>query len=102
MFVDGFQVAEKFRRDHPRLFDVLTKIPASFQKIHNHRGRKIFIQHSKPHIVLNHRQKVIVLKFSYKFFKQEKLIKIIGVNWGPANEGPLRNLTEVIFCTSNK
>ena len=65
LFVDGFQVAEKFRRDNPRLFDVLTKIPASFQKIHNHQGRKIFIQHSKPHIVLNHRQKVSLQSLSF-------------------------------------
>ncbi|RNA16654.1 gamma-butyrobetaine dioxygenase-like isoform X1 [Brachionus plicatilis] len=75
LFVDGFQIAEKFRQEHPKLFDVLTRIPASFQKTHDYMGRKIFIQHSKPHIVVNQRQKVI------------------GVNWAPANEGPLRNST---------
>lgn len=58
LFVDGFQIAEKFRQEHPKLFDALTRIPASFQKTHDYMGRKIFIQHSKPHIVVNQRQKV--------------------------------------------
>ncbi|RNA16072.1 gamma-butyrobetaine dioxygenase-like isoform X1 [Brachionus plicatilis] len=75
IFADAFQIAEIFRHKHPDLFLTLTKIPATFQKIHIERARPVYMVYQRPHIVLNHRQ------------------KIVAVNWAPPFEGPLANLS---------
>lgn len=58
IFLDSFEVAEDFRQEHPKSFDCLTKIPATFQKIHLNRSRPVYMTFQRPHIVLNHRNKV--------------------------------------------
>lgn len=71
IFLDSFLVVHKFREEYPEHFDVLTKIPATFQKIHFNRSRPVFMTFKRPHIVLNHRGQVM------------------AVNWAPPFEGPL-------------
>ena len=39
-------------------FQVLTKIPATYQKIHTERARPVFMVYKRPHIVTNHQNKV--------------------------------------------
>ena len=79
-FVDVFQVAEDFRRDYPDLFLNLTRIPATFKKIHFNRDWPVFMFYQRPHIVVNHRNKVT------------------GVNWAPPFEGNLLILEIQFAC----
>lgn len=58
LFADSFEIAEIFRKEFPDLFDTLTKIPATFQKIHLDRSRPVYMTYQRPHIVLNHRNRV--------------------------------------------
>jgi hypothetical protein len=58
IFLDSFEVAEQFREQFPRQFQVLTQTPATFQKLHIDRSRPVLMTYQKPHIVLNHRNKV--------------------------------------------
>ena len=37
IFLDVFDMADKFRVTYPDLFQTLTKVPATFQKVHYHR-----------------------------------------------------------------
>jgi gamma-butyrobetaine dioxygenase len=60
LFLDLFHVAEEFRHDHPKFFDTLTHIPASFKKIHFKREWPVFMFYQKPHIQVNHRSKVLI------------------------------------------
>ncbi|XP_033734100.1 LOW QUALITY PROTEIN: gamma-butyrobetaine dioxygenase-like [Pecten maximus] len=64
-------VAERFRRQHPADFDILTKVPATFQKIHFARSEPVKMKYQRPHINLNHRG------------------EIVNVIWSPQFEGPL-------------
>ena len=34
ILLDAFPVAEELRAEHPELFDVLTRVPATIQRIH--------------------------------------------------------------------
>lgn len=77
LFLDAFLAAYQFRQKYPEHFHVLTKVPATFQKIHFKRERPVCMIYKRPHIELNHRN------------------EIIAVNWSPAFEGPLCNVTEV-------
>ena len=58
-----FEAAEDFRQQYPHYFDVLTKIPATFQKIHMDRERPVCMVYQRPHIVLNHKNKVCIILF---------------------------------------
>ncbi|XP_069117163.1 gamma-butyrobetaine dioxygenase-like isoform X3 [Argopecten irradians] len=64
-------VAERFRQQHPADFDILTKVPATFQKIHFARAEPVMMKYQRPHINLNHRK------------------EIVNVIWSPQFEGPL-------------
>lgn len=75
-FLDSFEVAVKFREQYPKDFENLSRIPATFQKIHFNRDRPVCMVYHRPHIALNrHKQ-------------------IIGVNWSPPFEGPLKSTDE--------
>lgn len=63
IFADAFEIAELFRQKYPEMFLTLTKIPATFQKIHIERTRPVYMIYQRPHIALNHRHKV------FEFFK---------------------------------
>lgn len=77
LFLDAFLAASQFRQKHPEHFHVLTKVPATFQKIHFKREWPVCMIYKRPHIELNHRN------------------QIIAVNWSPAFEGPLGNVSEL-------
>lgn len=70
-FLDVFKVAGEFRKEHPKDFDILTSVPATFKKIHYNREEPVHMTYQRPHIMLNHEK------------------KITNVNWAPAFEGPL-------------
>lgn len=71
-FVDVFAVADEFRRLHPHHFATFTRVPATFKKHHLTREKATIMEFQRPHIQLNHRDKVI------------------AVHWSPPFEGPLR------------
>ncbi|EDV20273.1 uncharacterized protein TRIADDRAFT_61285 [Trichoplax adhaerens] len=69
--LDSFLIAEEFRRDFPEDFEILTRIPVAFQRVHLENDNPVAMVYRRPHIVLNHNQ------------------EIIAVNWSPGFEGPL-------------
>jgi hypothetical protein len=58
-FLDVFMAAHEFREEYPKHFKALTKLPATFQKIHFNRERPVYMIYQRPHIVLNHLNKII-------------------------------------------
>lgn len=71
IFLDAFDMADKFRVTYPHLFQTLTEVPATFQKVHYHRDLPVHLVNQKPHIKLNH------------------LGEVCAVYWAPPFEGPL-------------
>ena len=57
-FLDTFQAAEKFRHQHPDLFKVLCRVPATFEKKHLSRDNPAIMEYQRPHFTLNHRDEV--------------------------------------------
>ena len=81
-FVDAWQVAESMRASHPEEFSVLTKVPATFQKIHFNRSHPVNMRYRRPHISV------------------DPTGRINAVTWAPAFEGPLAvsdNLVESYY-----
>lgn len=74
--LDGFLVAEDFRREHPEYFEHLSKIPVTFQKLHIRNSNPEVMIHHRPHIKLNNKN------------------EIMAMTWSPANEGILKNVSE--------
>merc|ERR1712226_1209571 len=74
--LDVFAVAEELRVQHASHFDTLTRIPATFQKIHFDRESPVYMRSHKPHIELNREG------------------EIVAVNWSPPFEGPLLMATQ--------
>ena len=72
-FIDGFAVAEEFRRLHPEHFKTFCEVPATFQKIHYRRASPAHIQVQRPHIVVDPLSS-----------------EITAVFWAPPFEGPLQ------------
>lgn len=72
IFIDVFGVAEKLRSHNPKAFHSLCTIPATFKKIHFKRDVPVMMEYQRPHINVNPDQ------------------EIVGVNWAPAFEGPLK------------
>ena len=70
-FVDAVAVAETLRLVDPEAFHVLTKVPATFQKIHYDRPEPVHLVYRRPHISVNNAGDVI------------------GVFWAPSFEGAL-------------
>ncbi|GFR68307.1 gamma-butyrobetaine dioxygenase-like isoform X1 [Elysia marginata] len=71
IFLDVFDMADKFRVMYPDLFQTLTQVPATFQKVHYDRNLPVHLVNQKPHIKLNH------------------LGEVCAVYWAPPFEGPL-------------
>eukprot|EP01064_Diplonema_japonicum_P021898 TRINITY_DN31487_c0_g1_i1.p1 TRINITY_DN31487_c0_g1~~TRINITY_DN31487_c0_g1_i1.p1 ORF type:complete len:410 (+),score=76.79 TRINITY_DN31487_c0_g1_i1:25-1230(+) len=77
-FLDAHAVAELLREKSPHDFEVLCRVPASFQKDHLNRDRPARFFYKRPHINLNHRG------------------EITAVFWSPPFEGPLNvNIDDV-------
>ncbi|RDD42513.1 putative gamma-butyrobetaine dioxygenase [Trichoplax sp. H2] len=76
--LDSFLIAEEFRRDFPEDFEILTRIPVAFQRVHLENDNPVAMVYRRPHIVLNHNQ------------------EIIAVNWSPGFEGPLSIAEEYV------
>ncbi|MEM9092730.1 MAG: TauD/TfdA family dioxygenase [Cyanobacteria bacterium P01_F01_bin.53] len=67
MLVDGFRVAEDFRRDHPDYFKVLSESPVQFRQFFAELG--YFVSHQTPIINLNSQTgNVTSICFSHKNF----------------------------------
>lgn len=71
-FLDTFSAAEALRSSDPEAFDVLTRVPATFQKRHLTRSQPTLMTYSRPHIAVNH------------------LGDVIAVHWSPIIEGTLQ------------
>lgn len=71
IFVDMMQVAENFRIQHPDEFDILSKVPCPFQRIHASRDDPVEMVTTKPIIRLNNEN------------------EIIGITWHANLHGPL-------------
>ncbi len=69
LFLDSFEAAEEFRTKRPEMFETLSKIPATFQKVHLDRARPVIMVYRRPHIVLDARGSV---QFCYNFFLVSK------------------------------
>lgn len=80
LFVDAWQAAESLRSTYPDEFNVLTTVPAMFQKVHSDRDRPVHMKYQRPHIMVEPGGK-----------------NIIGVFWAPAFEGPLM-VNEVVVA----
>lgn len=74
IFLDVFKAVERFRERYPGDFDTLTRVPATFQKLHLNRNRPVMMVYRRPHIVVNEHRRVT------------------AVNWSPPFEGPLTNV----------
>lgn len=72
IFIDAFGVAEKLRTHNPKAFETLCTVPATFKKIHFKRDVPVMMEYQRPHINVNPQK------------------EIVGVNWAPAFEGPLK------------
>lgn len=48
--VDGFYACEVLRKRDPAAFDVLTRVPATFEKVHYDRAEPVHMRSHKPHI----------------------------------------------------
>lgn len=77
-FVDGHAAAELLRKHHPEAFDVLTKVPATFQKYHFERAHPLRMYYQRPHINVNYKGDVT------------------AVFWAPPFEGPLHVSSESV------
>ncbi|EGD74914.1 hypothetical protein PTSG_07142 [Salpingoeca rosetta] len=77
VLMDAFAVASRFRDLHPAHFDVLTRVPMRFQKVHYERELPVHIASLKPIIRLDHNG------------------EIVEVTWSPPFEGPLPNTLPV-------
>ncbi|XP_071832954.1 2-(trimethylamino)ethylphosphonate dioxygenase-like [Apostichopus japonicus] len=78
VFVDTFEVAEQLRREYPKYFETLQKVPATFQKIHEDNKRPCHYVYQRPHIKVNWQGKVV------------------AVFWNPQVEGPLQVPEEMV------
>jgi gamma-butyrobetaine dioxygenase len=72
IIVDALAVAEKLRAAHPHHFSTLTRVPATFQRIHHKRHYPVHMVYRTPHIHLNGHGQIIKLR------------------WAPQHEGPLQ------------
>ncbi|PVD25636.1 hypothetical protein C0Q70_13295 [Pomacea canaliculata] len=77
-FQDLFHTAERFRRNSSKHFEILTRIPATFQKIHYSRYHLAFVLFN-----------LVFQKTSVILYLFLNLFQIVGVNWSPSFEGPL-------------
>jgi len=68
---DAFHAAEILRERDPKAFATLSRVPATFQKIHYDRPDPVHLQYRRPHIQVNDSGAVI------------------SVFWAPQFEGPL-------------
>lgn len=72
LFVDAWHAAETLCAKHREDFEILTRIPVTFQKIHSDRDHPVHMTYRRPHIVVTPDD------------------QIVGVFWAPAFEGPLQ------------
>lgn len=71
-FADGFAIAENLRLVDPEAFHTLTRVPATFLKLHKRRSKPAHMEYRRPHIQLNNYGDVT------------------NVFWSPPFQGPLR------------
>ncbi|ETV68509.1 hypothetical protein, variant [Aphanomyces astaci] len=92
-FRDTFDAAETLRRRHPDHFKLLTRVPATFQKIHIHRTTPAILEYHRPHIALNDQNEVTAMFWSPPF---EGVPTRIPAEKLPAYYAAYRALDEII------
>lgn len=82
-FIDGFLAAEELRRRDPAAFMTLTRVPATFQKVHYDREWPVHIVAARPHIAVDS-------TLHSEADAAAGAGDVTGVFWAPQFEGPLR------------
>ena len=59
--------SSRCRSEDPKAFEVLSRVPATFQKIHYDRPEPVHLEYRRPHIEVNHTGKVINVFWSPAF-----------------------------------
>ncbi|XP_012946750.1 gamma-butyrobetaine dioxygenase [Aplysia californica] len=59
VIIDMFEMAEQLREERPDYFQILARVPVTFQTMHYSRSQPAHLQMSRPIINLNHRQEVV-------------------------------------------
>lgn len=87
LFVDAWHVAKALQSQHHNDFEILTRVPATFQKVHTDRDHPVYMKYQRPHISVDPNG------------------QIVGVFWSPAFEGPLQvpeSLVEPYYKAYNR
>ena len=86
VFVDAWHVAEMLRATYPDYFNTLTRVPATFQKIHFDREYPVYMRYANRHIatssVLTYRKCIVLCMslcktlytFQWRDWRQSKFI----------------------------
>ena len=65
VLIDHCAAAEEFRKDFPKDFEVLTKIPIAFGRISaNVEGRPVHMLYRRPHIILGYNGEIVSSRWS--------------------------------------
>lgn len=78
IMLDTLPVVEQLKQEHPHHFHTLTRVPATFQKMHFDREKPVVMKYRRPHIAVDHHGKVV------------------AVTWSPPFEGPLCVAEELV------
>ncbi|KAK3582681.1 hypothetical protein CHS0354_031091 [Potamilus streckersoni] len=70
-FVDLFRVAEDFRKQYPTEFEVLTRVPVIFARIHSAREHPVYMITERKHIEVN------------------GIGEIVRINWHPGTQSSM-------------
>jgi gamma-butyrobetaine dioxygenase len=65
--VDGLAVANEMRETHPKQFDILTKVPVTFDNIHFEREDPVYMSNRSSHIVLDKTGRVVALNWCVSY-----------------------------------
>jgi len=85
-FVDGFYAAEVLRKRNPEAFRTLTRLPATFEKIHYNRPEPVHMRSTRPHITTRPSPAQSLLSTNTTS-KDDDIIT--GIFWAPPFEGPV-------------
>lgn len=86
-FIDGFYAAEVLRKRNPEAFRNLTRLPATFEKIHYNRPEPAHMRTTRPHITVRHSPARSLTTSSLSNTKDDDIVT--GIFWAPPFEGPL-------------
>ncbi len=87
-FVDGFYAAEVLRRRDPSAFSVLSRVPATFEKVHFDRQEPVLMRYQRPHIAVAPPSWRSLVGEGASSSNDDAVVT--SVFWAPTFEGALR------------